>query len=62
MRYLIAFYANDDQPENALDLAARLLDLEADFSGERLVRDRDYPASLLHRAPGLDLKKLESLI
>lgn len=62
LRYLIAFYANEGRYEDALDIAARLKELEPDFSLERLVKDPDYPASLLHRAPGLDLKNVEDLI
>lgn len=61
LRYLIAFYANDEDPEGALAFAKRLKTLEPDFSVERLVNDRDYPVSLLHRTPGLDLDKLKAL-
>ena len=62
LRYLIAFYANDDRHEDALQVAEDLKVLEPDFTIERLVKDREYPASLLHRSPGLDLKKVSALI
>ena len=62
LRYLIAFYANAAREEDALRAASALTGLEPDFSVERLARDRDYPASLIHRAPGLDIDKLSSII
>lgn len=61
LRYLIAFYANAGRDEEALLAAKALSELEPDFSIERLVKDREYPASLLHRAPGLDLDKVGAL-
>jgi hypothetical protein len=62
LRYLIAISAHDNQPEYAIELANRLKALEPDFSIERLVNDKEYPASLLHRSPNIDLQKLKNLI
>ncbi len=62
LRYLIAFYANAAREEDALRAASALTGLEPDFTVERLVRDREYPASLIHRAPGLDIDKVSSII
>lgn len=61
LRYLVAFYANTGREEDALDVAETLSSLEPDFSVDRLVMDRSYPASLLHRAPGLDLDQVNAL-
>ena len=61
LRYLIAFYANAGREEEALEAARRLAELEPDFSIERLVGDPEYPASLLRRAPGIDLGRVAAL-
>ena len=62
MRYLTALYANEGRMDAAAQMAGKLKRLEPDFTVERLVQDADYPASLLHRAPGLDLQELTALI
>lgn len=61
LRYLIAIYASEGESEKALQMAEELKKLEPDFSIDRLLRDKEYPASLLHRSPGLDLNKLSEL-
>lgn len=61
MRYLLALYANAGQDEAALEMAGKLSELEDDFSIDRLVNDREYPASVLHRDIGVDLRKVASL-
>ncbi|MEO1607229.1 MAG: hypothetical protein AAFU34_18090 [Pseudomonadota bacterium] len=61
LRYLVALYANAGREEEAVAAAAKLREIEPDFSYERLVRDEEYPASLLQRAPGLDLDRISSL-
>ncbi len=60
-RYLTTLLASKGDEEGALRAAERLQALEPDFSIDRLVRDREYPASLIHRAPGLDLDRLAAL-
>lgn len=61
LRYLIALHANAGDEEKAASAAKKLRLLEQDFSIDRLVNDHDYPASLLHRAPGMDLEKVRNL-
>ena len=61
MRYLIAFYANTGRDEEALLMAEKLRKLEEDFSIERLVRDAEYPASLLHKASDMELDRISAL-
>lgn len=60
-RYLIALHASRGEEELALDAAQSLARIEPDFSVDRLVSDPDYPASLLHRTPGLDLDRVRGL-
>ncbi|MCX7646467.1 MAG: hypothetical protein N2Z62_14385 [Rhodobacteraceae bacterium] len=60
-RYLIALHASAGDEALALEAAQALARIEPDFSIDRLLSDRDYPASLLHRAPGLDLDRVRSL-
>ncbi len=62
LRYLIALYAHAGEDEKALLTAQKLRKLEDDFSIERLVNDRDYPASLIWRAEALDKERLAALI
>jgi tetratricopeptide (TPR) repeat protein len=61
-RYLIALYAHFGQLDAASRVAEKLQQEETDFSVERLIDDQDYPASLLRRAPGLDLGPLQELV
>ena len=62
LRYLIGLYAHAGEFDKALEASRRLKEIEPDFEILRLVRDRDYPASLLHRAPGLDIDQVRALI
>lgn len=62
IRYLIALYSNMDREEDAQDALSVLQNLETDFSVSRLINDETYPASLIHRAPGLDLDGLRAFI
>ena len=62
LRYLIALYANQGDDEKAARTAERLKALEPDFSTERLMKDRSYPASLIHRTPGLDVGCLSGIV
>lgn len=57
-RYLIALYANAGRQEEAARVADRLRLIEPDFDVDRLMRDREYPASLIHRTPGLRVERL----
>jgi tetratricopeptide (TPR) repeat protein len=61
-RYLVALYANAGRVEDATRAAERLKEIEPDFSADRLMRDREYPASLIHRAPGLKVDRLRAII
>jgi len=61
LRYLIALYANDGRTQDALRAAEKLKYLEQDFSIQRLLEDTEYPASLLHKTPGLDREKIARL-
>lgn len=61
LRYLVALYANADKFDLAEKMAAKLQDVEEDFSIDRLVNDDGYPASVLHRDIGIDLDKVASL-
>lgn len=60
-RYLIALHASSGEEALALEAAQSLARIEPDFSIDRLLSDREYPASLLHRAPGLDLDRVRNL-
>jgi hypothetical protein len=60
-RYLIALNATIGEEAAARDASRTLRLMEQDFSVRRLVDDRDYPASLLHKAPQLDLGKVAEL-
>ena len=61
LRYLVALYANKGMFEEAIVSAEKLKTLEPDFSVERLIGDVDYPASVIHRIPGLDLARLSEV-
>lgn len=60
-RYLIALNATIGDEAAARDASRMLSSMEQDFSIRRLVDDRDYPASLIHKAPLLDLGKVAGL-
>ncbi len=60
LRYLFAMLAQDGQDAAAAKVAETLKRLEPDFSPERLVQDRGYPASLVHRAPGMNTDRLRA--
>lgn len=62
LRYLVALYANDNRTQEALLAAERLKTLEDDFSIERLLRDMEYPASLIRQTPKLNSEKLSLLL
>jgi DNA-binding SARP family transcriptional activator len=61
IRYLIAFYANQGRSPDALKMATKLKALESDFSVSRLIEDKTYPASLLHRTKGINLDRLSEI-
>jgi tetratricopeptide (TPR) repeat protein len=61
LRYLIALFSNSGQNDKALQMADRLTELEPDFTIERLIKDREYPAALLHKDIGIDLAKVSDL-
>jgi hypothetical protein len=61
-RYLSALYAHAGREEDAHAVGATLRRLEPDFSFDRLLNDRSYPASLIHRAEALDKERLATLI
>lgn len=61
LRYLIALYANEGKMAEAIQAADMLRKLEPDFSIDRLLRDKSYPASLLFRSESLDLTHLSDL-
>lgn len=60
LRYLVALYSNAGRFRDAQKAISQLQVLEPDFSAERLKGDKAYPASLLHKAPGLDLDQLSA--
>lgn len=60
-RYLIALNATIGEESAARDASRALSSMEQDFSIRRLVDDRDYPASLIHKAPLLDLGRVAGL-
>lgn len=62
LRYLVALHANAGNLDKALQAAEKLRRLEPDFSIERLLKDRNYPASLVHSAPNLDRDRIATLI
>jgi hypothetical protein len=49
LRYLIALNATQGNEAQAMTYKNWLTDLEPDFSIDRMMKDRDYPASLVHR-------------
>ncbi|MEJ8561142.1 hypothetical protein QTO30_07825 [Yoonia sp. GPGPB17] len=60
LRYLVALYANMELKRDAEKAISLLQDLEPDFSVSRLINDKAYPASLIHKAPGLNLDGLRA--
>jgi len=62
LRYLIALYASTGQTDEALAAAENLKKLEPEFSVDRLIRDPDYPASMVHQTPGFDCTRLRDLL
>lgn len=60
-RYLVALYANAGKEGRAVKAADRLRELEPDFTIDRLLRDQNYPASLLHRTEALNLDRVAAL-
>lgn len=61
LRYLIALSVHFRDQEAAVRYTTALQSLEPDFSIERLLGDEEYPASLIRRAPGLDLSQMHDL-
>jgi tetratricopeptide (TPR) repeat protein len=59
LRYLIALYARSGTTASCARSVRRLQALENDFSIDRLISDREYPASILHRAHLIDRVGLE---
>lgn len=49
------------EPNKSLVLA-KLRRLEPDFMIERPLKDKSYPASLIHKAPNQNLERISSLI
>lgn len=61
-RYLTALHAHFGDGTEALAQIERLRALEPDFSVERLLDDRAYPASLIRRAPDLRVDALRDFV
>lgn len=62
LRYLVALYSNFGREKEVERAIASLQKLEPDFSVDRLVNDQVYPASLIQRAPRLDLNKIRAFV
>lgn len=62
LRYLIGLYAHNKRFDEAMDASLRLKDIEPDFEVVQLLKDKSYPASLLHRAPGLDIDQVRAVM
>lgn len=62
LRYLIALYASAGRTEEALRAVEELKIQEPDFSIDRLMHDDAYPASLIHKTPGLVVDRLSALL
>lgn len=58
LRYLISLYAHFSMQEDFERAVERLRALEPDFRIEKMINDTSYPASLIHKSPGLDLDAL----
>ena len=62
LRYLAALRATGGEELRARSAVNALSRMESDFSVDRLLQDRDYPASLIHSAPVIDIKKVANLL
>ncbi|WP_217350512.1 tetratricopeptide repeat protein [Ruegeria sp. HKCCD7255] len=62
LRYLVALYSNMERIGEVEKAVTLLKELEPDFSVHQLITDKSYPASLLHKAPGMDLDRLRAFI
>lgn len=62
LRYLVALHASEGNMDEAIQAVLKLRRLEPDFTIERLLKDKNYPASLIHAAPHLNLERIASLI
>ena len=58
LRYLAALKASMGDEAGAYAAVKKLRSLERDFSIDRMLKDRDYPASLIHRAQIVDIPKI----
>ena len=58
LRYLISLYAHFSMKEDFESAVQKLQELEPDFRIENMINDASYPASLIHKSPGLDLDAL----
>ncbi|KNG92751.1 hypothetical protein ATO11_14840 [Pseudaestuariivita atlantica] len=61
LRYLIALHARAGRQEDALRMVEQLKAIEPGFTVDRLVKDREYPAALLHQNDQFDLSKIAEL-
>lgn len=59
LRYLTALYSAAGLSRSALDTAARLTQVEPDFSFDRLGNDPEYPVSLMRKHGMLDTIRLD---
>lgn len=62
LRYLAALCASLGEEQRAHGVIEWLRGLEGDFTVERMLQDRDYLASLLHRAQIVDLPKVGAVL
>lgn len=62
LRYLTALYAAAGREDDARRSAAHLQRREPDFTVERMVKDADYPVSIMRKSGILDGDKLMKLI
>jgi len=61
LRYLIALHSQAGREEDAIRMVEHLKAIEPGFSIERLIKDREYPAALLHQNNLFDLNKIGTL-
>lgn len=62
LRYLTALHANAGDEARAHKTLTRLKTIEGDFSVAKMIEDREYPASLVHKAEVLDLKRISAVL
>jgi len=62
LRYLVAIYSNAEREKDTRRTITSLQKLEPDFSVDRLINDQTYPASLIQKAPGLNLDGLRAYV